>query len=194
MRDVVSVDDVHHRKVCVLLGVAQRRVAQARPVSQLRRYVLFGGVTRFCDESVHAYSDLSWLGLIGFGNLYFKYSVPIGCFDAIVFHGLRQVEGSRKFTCNPLDPVVLDPIGRLVKLSLATEGQYPFVHFRFEVLVSHPGQLGANEIRILTFKNVHGRIPDSSGSTLLRPCPTKRVFLGEQSHGKRPTRIAWEKS
>src|SRR4029077_6320183 len=115
-----------------------------------------------CDESVHAYSDLSWLCLIGFGNLYFKYSVPIGRFDAIVFHGLRQVEGSRKFTCNPLGPVVLDPIGRLFKLSLATKCQYPFVHFRFEVLVSHAGQIGANEIRILTFKNVNRRIPNSS--------------------------------
>src|SRR6266498_5399500 len=51
-----------------------------------------------CDESVQAYSDLSWLGLIGFGNLYFKYSVPISRSDAIVFHGLRHVEGSRKFT------------------------------------------------------------------------------------------------
>src|SRR6266542_5403248 len=129
-----------------------------------------------CDESVQAYCDLSWLGLIGFGNLYLKYSVPIGRFDAIVFHGLRHVEGSRKFTCNPLDPVVLDPSGWLLKLSLATECQYPLVHFRFEVLVSHPGQLGANEVRILTFKNVHGRTPDSSGSTLLRPCPTERVF------------------
>ena len=29
MGDVVSVDDVHHRKVRVLLSVAQRRVAQA---------------------------------------------------------------------------------------------------------------------------------------------------------------------
>jgi hypothetical protein len=73
--------------------------------SQLRRVVLFGGVTEnvkgealgfplgcclaLCDESVQAYSDLSWLGLIGFGNFYFKYSVPIGCFDVIVFHGLR---------------------------------------------------------------------------------------------------------
>src|SRR5688572_16445012 len=103
-----------------------------------------------CDESVQAYSDLSWLGLIGFGNLYFKYSVPIGRSDAIVFHGLRQVEGSRKFTCNPLGPVVLHPIGWLFNLSLATECQYPVVHLRFEVLVSHPGQLGANEIRILT--------------------------------------------
>src|SRR5262249_23111279 len=119
-------------------------------------------------QSVQAYGDPSWLGLIGFGNLYFKYSVPISRFDAIVFHGLRQVKGSRKITCKPLDPVVLDPIGRLFNLSLATECQYPFVHFRFEVLVSHPGQLGANEIRILTFKNVHGRIPNSSGSTLLR--------------------------
>ena len=129
-----------------------------------------------CDQSVQAYSDLSWLGLIGFGNLYFKYSVPIGRSDAIVFHGLRQVERSRKFTWNPLDPVVLDPVGWFFSLSLATECQYPLVHFRFEVLVSHPGQLGANEIRILTFKNVHGRIPDSSGSTLLRPGPTERVF------------------
>jgi hypothetical protein len=42
-----------------------------------------------CDDSVQAYSDLSWLDLIGFGNLYFKYSVAIGCFDVIVFHGLR---------------------------------------------------------------------------------------------------------
>jgi hypothetical protein len=42
-----------------------------------------------CDESVQAYSDLSWLGLIGFGNFYFKYSFAIGCFDVIVFHGLR---------------------------------------------------------------------------------------------------------
>ena len=25
-----------------------------------------------CDESVQAYRDLSWLGLIGLGNLYFK--------------------------------------------------------------------------------------------------------------------------
>src|SRR5437899_9842688 len=99
-----------------------------------------------CDESVQAYSDLSCLGLVGFGNLYFKYSVPIGRFDAIVFHGLRHVEGSRKLTCNPLDPVVVDPVGRLFKLSLATECQYPFVHFRFEVLVSHPWELGANEI------------------------------------------------
>jgi hypothetical protein len=73
--------------------------------SQLRRFVLFGGVPEnvkgealgfplgcclaLCDESVQAYSDLSWLGLIGFGNFYFKYSVPIGCFDVIVFHGLR---------------------------------------------------------------------------------------------------------
>ena len=74
--------------------------------SQLRRDVLFGGVTEnvkgearlasplgcclaLCDESVQAYSDLSWLGLIGFGNFYFKYSFPIGCFDVIVFHGLR---------------------------------------------------------------------------------------------------------
>jgi hypothetical protein len=42
-----------------------------------------------CHESVQAYSDLSWLGLIGLGNLYFKYSVPISRSDAIVFHGLR---------------------------------------------------------------------------------------------------------
>src|SRR4030095_665702 len=92
-----------------------------------------------CDESVQAYSDLSWLGLIGFGDFYFKYSVAIGCFCVIVFYGFRQVEGSRKLTCNPLDPVVLDPIGRLVKLSLATECQYPFVHFRLEVLDAHSG-------------------------------------------------------
>jgi hypothetical protein len=66
-----------------------------------------------CDESVQAYRNLSWLCLVGFGNLYFKYSVPIGRFDLIVFHGLRQVEGSRKFARNPLDPVVVDAVRRL---------------------------------------------------------------------------------
>src|SRR5882672_5202739 len=163
------------RDVFQLIFVAQVRVFWRRDEKLKResaRLSPLGCCLTACDELVQAYSDLSWLGLFGLGNLYLKYAIAIGRFDAILLHRLRQIKGSRKFTCNPLDPVVFDPIGRLFELSLATEGQHPVVDFRFEVLVSHPRQLGANEIRILAFKNVHGRIPDSSGSTLLRPCPT----------------------
>src|SRR6266705_4885606 len=112
-----SMRDVFHL-ICTKVRAFWRRYEKRRGK---RLASPLGCCLAVCDESVQAYSDLSWLGLVGFGNLYFKYSVPIGRFDAIVFHGLRQVKGSRKLTCNPLDPVVLEPVDRLLKLSLATE-------------------------------------------------------------------------
>jgi hypothetical protein len=92
-------------KVCARAGDREQRAKSSLSVQPITKGRAFGGVTEnvkgealgfplgcclaLCDESVQAYSDLSWLGLIGFGNFYFKYSVPIGCFDVIVFHGLR---------------------------------------------------------------------------------------------------------
>ena len=53
--------------------------------------------------------------------MHFQYAIPVCGFDLIALDGLRQVEGTGEFSRNPLDPVVLDAIGRLLNLSLATE-------------------------------------------------------------------------
>jgi hypothetical protein len=64
MRDIVGVDDVHHRKVGVLLGVAQRCVAQA--LSTVAESAAFRGAivifkTKFLAEPQPAQG---WVGLV----------------------------------------------------------------------------------------------------------------------------------
>ena len=89
-------------------------------------------------------SHSSRLRLIGFGNLYFKDAIPIGRFDAIGVHGLCGMWKERENLPARLDlGGCLTSHGWLFKKSLATECQYALVYFRFEIRLSHPGQLGA---------------------------------------------------
>jgi hypothetical protein len=78
----------------------------------------------FQAKLLHTDCDLFRLSLFGFGNMYFENAVPIRGVDSIMPYGLRQVKGTGEFTRNPLGSLIRDAVSRLLKLSLATEGQY----------------------------------------------------------------------
>jgi hypothetical protein len=110
-----------------------------------------------------AYVDCDLLGfrLIGLWHVDFQYAIPVGGLDAIAFDALRQIKGSDELAGNSLDAMILNAVGWLVKLALATKAQRSVFELEIELLLFHPWNLGANQIGVSAFQDVHGRQPSS---------------------------------